>query len=331
MHKLQQHIIKNWSAHLHDLFLFEVGLSGGVDSVVLLHILNSILPLKNFKLRAIHINHGISANALQWELFCQELCTKMGVELNIFQHKVTKVGGESLENNARLIRYNHFLNSEAQVIALAHHRNDQIETVLSQIFRGSDVHNIASMESLSIKQNKPIWRPLLDIPRNEIENYAREFSLPYITDESNFDTSYLRNFIRHQILPLLLEFDSDVEGKILKLPHQLQNILSIIDEVASNDLLALQDNQIDNLNPKMSKNPSINLVKFRNLSTKRQQQLINCYIKQQHLPLPSGKQINEFIRQALNSKWDSTPSLILNKNHSLIKTKNLITIEESIP
>ncbi len=312
MHTLQDHVLQN----LPSFETIAVGLSGGVDSIVLLHILKTISTHKNFKLSAIHVNHGISPNAKNWELFCQEQCNLMNIQLNIYQSKVTKNGGESLENNARIARYGYFLNNEAKVITLAHHKKDQIETVLSQILRGSDLHNIAGMQALSQKQGKIFVRPLLDITRDDIENYAKEFNLQYINDESNQDTTYLRNFIRHRVLPLLLEFDQDVEAKILKIPNQLQNMLAYVDEVADNDLLTLQDNK------------SIEIDKLKELSPIRQFQLINHYLKVHNIPLPTTKQLHEFIRQALHSKWDSTPSLKLNQKYKIIKTKNHIKIEE---
>lgn len=316
MHKLEQHVLKNWPLSIKGTLA--VGLSGGIDSVVLLHILKSLQEHKDFKLQTLHVNHGISPKANTWEKFCQKQCNLIGVELSIHRTTITKNGGESLENNARIARYNYFLNSNSKVIVLAHHKKDQVETVLSQILRGNDVHNIASMKIQSQKQDKIIWRPLLDISKDMITKYATEFNLSYITDESNSDTAYLRNFIRLRVLPLLLEFDKDVEGKILKLPNHLQDILAIVDEVTADDLELLLNNN------------SINLDKFKELSLKRQSQVITYYIKLQNLALPTTKQINEFIRQALESKWDKEPSLLLNQKYQLVKIKNLIKIKESV-
>ena len=314
MDKLQRYVIENWPQDLSDNLA--VGLSGGVDSVVLLHILKSLQQYKDFKLKAIHINHGISPNANEWESFCQNECKRIGVELLIHRTTITKTGGESLENNARIARYNYFFSSDSDVITLAHHKKDQVETVLSQIFRGSDLHNIASMKPLTKKQDKLIWRPMLNISRNNIEEYAKEFNISYINDESNFDTTYLRNFIRLQVLPLLLEFDKDVEAKILKLPNQLQDILAIVDNIAVCDLDSVLEDG------------SINLNKFKELSAIRQIKALNYYIKTYNIPLPTTRQIDEFSRQALESKWDSTPTLKLTEKFILIKTKNIITIKD---
>ena len=221
LHKLVQQVQLKWLEQVSGHFSYQLALSGGIDSVVLLHILSRVSHELNFKLSAIHIHHGLSPNAESWTEFCRELCLKLNVELTIVRHTVTRTGGESLENNARKIRYAAFTQSNADVMILAHHQNDQIESVLSQIMRGSDLHNIAGMRELSTKGQQTYWRPLLNVTRHAIEDYAGEFDLSYITDESNFDTSYLRNFIRHDILPRLLKFDTNMGSKILKLPQQL--------------------------------------------------------------------------------------------------------------
>lgn len=318
MHSLVQQLKSKWSAYLLDHFSLQVGLSGGVDSVVLLHILTQLRDSLGFKLSAIHINHGISANAEYWTNYCQDLCDTLGVELTIVRHQIKRVGGESLENNARKIRYQEFAKSDENLIALAHHQNDQIETTLSQVFRGSDLHNIAGMQELSSKYGKQFWRPLLNTPRSMIEDYACEFNLVHIEDESNSDTNYLRNFIRHDVLPRLLQFDPNIGGKILKLPIQTNELLALVDEVAQDDLSGcLQQKLETNL---------VELEKFKLLSSRRQQNMLAYYIKQQNLPLPSQRQLTEFIRQALSCEWDRSPQLKLGSKHLIIKKRGDIFI-----
>lgn len=337
MHPLVEHILYQWSEQLTDHFSYQIGLSGGIDSVVLLHIFSQIknldndllhtpiqpLPIcileKTLQLNAIHVNHGISKNATFWEQFCHDYCQSLSIDLKTIQHQVTKSGGESLENNARKIRYQEFTKSNAQVIILAHHQNDQVETTLSQIFRGSDLHNIASMRKLSQRQNKLIWRPLLDIPRKQIEEYAKQYNLKYIDDESNLDTSYLRNFIRHDVLPELANFDSNMPQKILKLPEQLQEILSLVDEIANDDLTRVIQNNTQ---------AKIEIDKLRQLSNNRQQNVLIYYLKQQNMPLPTDKQITEFLRQALTSEWDKEPKLKLDTTNHLVKLKQFIFINK---
>ena len=153
IHELEQLVIQQWPHELDGHFSYTIALSGGIDSVVLLFLLNQIKPYlpnsSKLKFNALHINHGISKNAKQWQDFCNSLCDQLGINLTIATHQVTKLGGESLENNARQIRYNEFFNCQDDVIVLAHHQNDQVETILSQIYKHS-----AKISRLKIKLPK---------------------------------------------------------------------------------------------------------------------------------------------------------------------------------
>lgn len=297
---------------------FTIALSGGIDSVVLLHILNEIAKSSHdkYKLDAIHINHGISKNAAKWATFCQDICNSLNIPIKICNHNVTKLGGESLENNARAVRYKEFFNHSTDVIILAHHKTDQVETTLSQIFRGSDLHNIAGMREISHKQSKTLWRPLLDFSKKDIEEYAYHHQLQNIVDESNTDTQYLRNFIRQNILPSLVEWDKNIIPKILKTNEQIINSMALIDEIAENDLqlIVIKDNN------------NIDLAKFKMLSTLRQNNVLSYYILSQDLVLPSQRQISEFIRQLNTCQVDKSPRLKIDAKHEITKQKQYISI-----
>jgi tRNA(Ile)-lysidine synthase len=306
--------IKEWPTELATNLSYTVALSGGVDSVVLLHILHNILNAKN-TLDVIHINHGISPNADSWSKFCQDLCISLKLKLKICNHTVSKTGGESLENNARKVRYSEFFSHKSDVIVLAHHKTDQVETTLSQIFRGSDLHNIAAMRKLTKKQDKIFWRPFLDISKNELEEYAKRNNLRHITDESNIDNQYLRNFIRNNILPQLQAWDKNIEKKILKTNEYIQNSVALSDEIASNDLEQIKTSQSE-----------ISFSKFTNLSNHRQINLISYFILQQSLPLPSNSQIEEFIRQINTCNIDKSPKLKIGDKHEIKKQKQYIII-----
>ena len=174
-----------------------VALSGGVDSVVLLHKLRDVPGL-----RAIHVHHGLSPNADAWADFCRKLCKRLGVPLTIKKVKVVK-RGEGLEAAARTARYDAFRKIPEETLALAHNLDDQAETVLMNLLRGAGVRGASGMARESRFQGKTVLRPLLDVPRDEILAYAREHKLEWIEDESNADESLTRNFIRRRIAPLL--------------------------------------------------------------------------------------------------------------------------------
>ena len=174
-----------------------VGLSGGVDSVVLLHLLS-----KKTAVTAIHVHHGLSPNADAWAAFCRRLCKRLGVPLQIQKVKVVK-RGEGLEAAARRARYEAFAKSKADCIALAHNLDDQAETVLMNLLRGAGVRGARGMLAQSSFGKKTLLRPLLGMPRAAILAYAREHGLQWIEDETNADESLIRNFIRRRVGPLL--------------------------------------------------------------------------------------------------------------------------------
>src|SRR5258706_9734184 len=179
-----------------------VGLSGGVDSIVLLHLLKSRQAAEGYALSAVHVHHGLSPNADAWAAFCRRLCKRWGVPLAV--RKVTvKKAGEGLEAAARRARYEIFRKIPAEKIALAHNLDDQAETVLMNLLRGTGLRGASGMPARSRLGDKTLLRPLLGVSRKEILAYARAHELEWIEDESNADESLTRNFIRRRVGPLL--------------------------------------------------------------------------------------------------------------------------------
>jgi len=173
-----------------------VALSGGVDSVVLLH------QLKDRSVSAIHVHHGLSPNADAWAEFCRSLCRQFGVPLKVVRVRVRRAG-RGLEAAAREARYAAFGKDKAQVIALAHNLDDQAETVLMNLLRGAGARGASGMPERARLRGKVLVRPLLSTTRKEILAYARKHGLEWIEDESNADEALTRNFIRRSIGPLL--------------------------------------------------------------------------------------------------------------------------------
>jgi tRNA(Ile)-lysidine synthase len=174
-----------------------VGLSGGVDSVVLLHQLREHHPVS-----AIHVHHGLSPNADAWTAFCGALCARLAVPLTIRRVSVRRAG-KGLEAAAREARYEAFRKEKAGVIALAHNLDDQAETVLMNLLRGAGMRGASGMPEYARLGSKTIWRPFLSMPRKKIEAYARKHKLEWVEDESNANEALTRNFIRRSIGPLI--------------------------------------------------------------------------------------------------------------------------------
>jgi tRNA(Ile)-lysidine synthase len=175
-----------------------VGLSGGIDSVVLLHALHAA----GAKVSAIHVHHGLSPNADGWTQFCLGFCRALEVPLEIFRVKVKKARF-GLEAAAREARRAAFLKSKATTIALAHNQDDQAETVLFNLLRGTGLAGAKGMTREGRLGSKRLLRPLLDVPRETIAAYAAAHRLGWIEDESNRDEALTRNFLRHRVGPLL--------------------------------------------------------------------------------------------------------------------------------
>ena len=151
---------------------------------------------------AIHVHHGLSPNADSWARFCRAFCKRLGVPLVVRKVSVRRAG-KGLESAAREARYEAFLKSPFDVIALAHNLDDQAETVLMNLLRGAGARGASGMAERSRRGGKTFWRPLLSWSRREILAYARANGLDWIEDESNADDALTRNFIRRRVAPLL--------------------------------------------------------------------------------------------------------------------------------
>ena len=180
---------------------FLIGISGGVDSLVLLYILNKLKLTHGFNLRAIHINHNFSSNSNEMESICIDICNQYEVDLIVKHIQPTKTS--NVEEYLREKRYELFLDalSENESLILAHHLDDQVETFFYRLFRGSSPIGLASMKKISIKNNKIIYRPLLSISKSIIINLAKQFSLDFVNDATNDNLNYHRNYIRKKIIP----------------------------------------------------------------------------------------------------------------------------------
>ncbi len=223
------------------------GLSGGVDSVVLLSLLGELAPSLRFSLSAVHVNHGISPSAPRWAEFCAGLCGAMGVPLQVETVDLSPWRALGLEAAARRARYDAFARVRADVIALAQHRDDQAETLLLQLARGAGVRGMAGMpgERLLEGTSMRIVRPLLGASRAEIEACARERRLAWIEDESNDDTARRRNFLRHEALPLRERHFPAAREAIARAAGHLREAGELADALAREDLERIGGAPID--------------------------------------------------------------------------------------
>ncbi len=215
-----------------------VAVSGGADSVCLLDVLNRIKKSNGFKIYAAHLNHGIrGAEADRDEAFVKKLCASMGVKCFSERADVPRIAAQmnlTEEEAGRNVRYEYFsrlcAENKIDLVATAHNKNDQAETVLMRIMRGS---GLAGLRGIKYKREDGVIRPLLDVTRAEIEEYLEASGIEYITDSTNNDDSYTRNRVRHSLLPLLeRDFNPSIVSALSNMAKNLEDDGAFIDGYA---------------------------------------------------------------------------------------------------
>ena len=280
-------LFKSFQAAFPDLpshTVFEVGLSGGLDSVVLLHLLHRMREFRRFDLRAIHVHHGLSTNADSWAKFCQDYCQRLNVALRVCRVNVEKQG-KGLEAAARAARYQAFSDGMKKIIVLAHHRNDQIETFMLSAVRGGGLRGMAAMPVWrDLNEEIQIWRPLLAFSRQELAGYAQQWRLSFVEDESNEDSGYLRNWMRNQALPQWQQWIPNFERQICANIRLLQEDLQLLDELVESEYQRISPDGIF----------SISL--WRQCTPLLRRRLLWYFLRKQTESLPSYHSIADFAR-----------------------------------
>lgn len=220
-----------------------IGLSGGLDSTVLLHLL-ARSPLRANGLRAIHVHHGLHPEADAWAAHCESLCAELDVPLVTARVEV-RDNGEGLESAARAARHAAFERElrDGETLALAHHRDDQAETFLLRALRGSGPDGLGAMRAWRAFGRGWLWRPLLAQPRDALRDHADVHGLRWIEDPSNTDERFDRNFLRQRVLPLLRERWPRADASFARsatLSTEAAGALALIDDAA---LVALVDDE----------------------------------------------------------------------------------------
>ena len=210
-----------------------VGFSGGTDSVCLLHFLHYLAQEKHFALAALHINHGLRAKAAQKdEQFCRDFCKKLDIDLFVEKvpaRKITQQLDLSPEHGARKARYAAFLKVAqkwgATKVALAHHLDDHAETILLNLLRGTKAKGLTGIPMRRpLTENIEIVRPLLCISRAETEAYLQNNHLSHVTDQTNTNEQFTRNWIRHTLLPLLESKQPQIRPHLFAIAQEIARL-----------------------------------------------------------------------------------------------------------
>jgi len=272
-----------------------IGLSGGVDSVVLLDLLAKS-TVDNQQIIAVHVNHGLNKLAHNWGLFCQQLCENYAITFAL--EPVHLTSASNLEAQARQARYQALAKyiSSDDVLVTAQHLDDQAETVLLALKRGAGVLGLAAMpSSLAFNQGRHN-RPLLNIGRKEIEHYAHRHQLHWIEDDSNLDCRFDRNYLRHQIMPKLNQRWQGFSENLARSASLLGQSIELLDELAVIDYDKVQ-----------AASGGLLVAVVGGLSAARQNNVIRYWLRQHQLVMPSQAQLQQITAQMLTATLDSDP------------------------
>jgi tRNA(Ile)-lysidine synthase len=267
------------------------GLSGGLDSVVLLDLLAGLRESARFTLSAVHVHHGLSPNADAWAEFCAAFCRARGIPLAIERVHVARESGRGIEAAARAARHDAFAKQGAEVIALAHHLDDQAETVLLQLLRGTGLKGAAAMPEWRVLPGTgtALFRPLLEVARAKLEAHAREHGLAWVEDESNASTAFDRNFLRARVAPLLAE----------RFPAWPLALARFARHAAGADALLSAEGEADD------DEPGLPVAELRALPPAQQAFRLRAFLEAHGLPMPPEARLGEMARQLAGARDDA--------------------------
>ncbi len=296
---IKNQIIKNLKL-LTSAKKFLIAYSGGLDSHVLLHALVHALPAsQGFQLRAIHIHHGLQSIAKQWPQHCLRICKDLAIDCEIVNLELTIPKGKSLEAVAREARYQAFAQTlqPDEILLTAHHRDDQAETLLIQLFRGAGINGLAAMPIISTFAKGQHIRPLLEQSRDALAHYAQLHQLNFIEDPSNQDQRYDRNFFRHSIIPQLKKRWSSMDKILARVAQHQAEAKKLLEEYITQDLPLLVGKQ----------KGTLSIKKLKLLSTPRCKAIIRYFLDHQGFSVPSEKKLQHILSDILNAAQDAMP------------------------
>lgn len=280
-----------------------VSYSGGKDSHVLLHALSLLRNTldKPFSLRAVHINHQINPYADFWADHCQKIAKDLNVDCKVFKVDLNLQKGESLEAKARTARYDVIkqdLNSN-DILLTAHTQDDQAETLLLQLLRGAGVQGLSAMGEVKALGASELYRPLLSITREEIDIACKTYNLTHIVDDSNDNLRFDRNYIRHEILPLLKTRFKGAVPSLARSASLCQEATFLQKEQSQADFQSIVGSELS----------KIKISMLKNLSFERQKAVVRYWINKNGHSYPSKSKLEDIIHQMNYARIDATPSI----------------------
>jgi tRNA(Ile)-lysidine synthase len=295
---LQQDVLRVLDAHVPAGTLIAVALSGGRDSVVLLDALQSVAPARGHRLHALHVHHGLSPHADAWQAACRALCDARGIALTVCPINVPRLPQTSLEAEARRLRYavlgQAAATAGARFIALAHHRDDQAETLLLQLLRGAGPHGLAGMAEARVGPDDVTYvRPLLAVPRAAIDAYAAATHLAFVDDASNAMVQHRRNAVRHTLMPAVAALFPNPAATLARAAAHQAEAAQLADDLAALDARDIHDGT------------TLSRAGLAALAPHRARNLLRWFLRRQGLPAPSTARLAAMLSQLTSARGDA--------------------------
>jgi tRNA(Ile)-lysidine synthase len=279
---------------------FYIGFSGGVDSHVLLHLCASTPQIKD-KLIAVYVHHGLQVEAESWAIHCEKTAKDLSVEFLTLRVNAKPVQGESPEEAARNARYAAFksLINTNDVLLLAQHREDQLETVLLQLFRGSGLRGLSGMPESATFGTGTMLRPLLNVSKQAINDYAHAHRLSWIEDPSNQSNDYDRNFLRNAVVPLLKQRWPAIDKTVARSAKHCANTQVLVDEVLD-ELFDAVFNPADK---------TLCISRLTEHHNHQQQLIIRHWLRYMGLKMPAQAKVGRILSQVVAAAEHRDPVL----------------------
>ena len=276
--------------------MINIAYSGGIDSTVLLHAAKKFCDSSGHKIRAIHINHQMHHDSLLWSQHCERQCDKLHVDFKNITVDVKQFSQHGVEGSAREARYQAFENNLTtdDVLLTAHHADDQIETLLLQLFRGAGVHGLAACASSRVLGYSQLIRPFLNVSRAQIEHYAQQHQLLWLEDPSNQSLIHDRNYLRHEVMPLLQARWHNLPDIAARVTQWQSEAASLLDQSADEDLTYAVDEK-----------DRLEISKITPLDYLRQKNLLRRWIRNQKCSVPNSDILARIVYEVMHSREDA--------------------------
>lgn len=297
---LSSQIIESALSQLKTFRHIYIGYSGGVDSHVLLH-LCSEMPMLKAKMTAVYVHHGLQAEAEFWAGHCEETAQMLGVGFNLLRINAAAIQGESPEEAARNARYSALksLIEENDVLLVAQHRDDQLETVLLQLFRGGGLAGLSGMpESMTFGKGMML-RPLLNVSKRAINNYAFAHGLDWVEDPSNESNHYDRNFLRNAVIPLLKRRWPGCDKTVARSARHCADAHALVSRAAEELFLSVFN----------SMDKTLGISQLQLYRRPQQQLIIRQWFQYLGLKMPAQAFVNRLLSEVVEAREDSDPIL----------------------